>query len=394
MRIACVYVPRFAIQVEQLEEPALAGKPLILGDYHHDAGQVYDVSEEAEAYGVVPNIPLRQAYSLCSGGVFRPCNAERCGVALAGIVSLLGQLCPLVESVPPDHALLGLRYETDEICFTGGVLTAVQEAGFRASGGIAASRFVAEVAAGEAEPGSVLSVREGEEQLFLRDLPLEYLPVSDASVRRLQLFGISTIGEMLTLPRGAIEAQFGAEGRMLLDLSRGADNAQVGQWRDDSDFTRTRWFDIPAESREELEEALYDALGAVCRELERRWQCCRRVKLTLRLEDGTIEQEVIRFQDPVSSEEVMKGRLSSCIETLGLTAPVEELRLEVSDLCAESGRQSSFLENRRWSVTQLQEAVRLLQQRYGRDVVKKVVSRKSGRVPEGTFMFAACESEG
>jgi DNA polymerase-4 len=394
MRIACIYMPRFAIQVEQREEPALAGKPLILGNYRRDTGQVYGVSEEAEVYGVVPGIPLRQAYSLCSGGVYHPYSEERCSSALAGIVSLLGQLCPLVECAPPDHALLGLRYETDEVRFTGGVLMAVQEAGYRASGGIAASRFVAEVAAGEAEPGSVLAVRPGEEQCFLRELPLEYLPVSDASVRRLRLFGISTIGEMLTLPRGAIEAQFGAEGRTLLQLARGADSARIGQWRDDSAFSRTRSFDIPVESMEELEEAVCDALGVVCHELEKRWQCCRRLTLTLRLEDGAIKQEVVRFKEPVSSEEAIRGRLWSCMERLDLSAPVEEFRLEFSGLCAESGRQVSFLDGPRRSTVQLQEAVQLLQQRYGRDIVKRVVSRKTGRVPEGAFTFAACDAEG
>ena len=394
MRIACIYMPRFAIQVERHTEPALAGKPLILTRYRRDAGQVYDVSEEAEERGVVPGIPLRQAYSLCSDGVFRPWNEERCDSALAAIVSLLGQLCPLVESVPPDHVLLGLRYETDEVRFTGGILAAVQEAGFRASGGIASCRFTAEVAAGEAETGSVLALREGEEQRFLHDMPLEYLPVSDGSVRRLQLFGISTIGEMLALPGGAVEAQFGGEGRMLLELARGADNAQVEQWRDDSDFARTRSFPVPAETREELEDAIREALYAVCCELEKRWQCCRMLTLTLQLENGAVEQEVFRFKEPVSSTDAMQRRLLSCTDTLGLVSPVEGLRLEVSGLGAESGKQSSFFDSPRRPAGQLQEAVRLLQQRYGRDVVKRVVSRKTGRVPEDSFTFAACEGDG
>ncbi|MFW6102684.1 MAG: DNA polymerase Y family protein [Chloroflexota bacterium] len=393
MRIACIYMPRFAIQVEQREDPALAGRPLILGNYRRDTGQVYDVSEEAEAHGVVPGMPLRQAYSLCSDGVFRPYNEEKCSLALTGIVALLGKLCPLVEAAPPDHALLGLRYETDAIKFVGGTLAAVQDEGFRASSGIASSRFVAAVAAGEAEPGSVLVVPEGEEQRFLRGLPLEYLPVSDNSVRRLHLFGISTIGEMLVLPQGAIEAQFGAEGRMLLDLARGADTAQVEQWRDDSDFTRVRSFEIPAGAREELEEAVDDALTAICCELEKRWQCCRTLTLSLRLEGGVVERAVMCFKEPVSSLPVMKGRLMTSLDETRLPAPVEELRLEVSGLCAESGKQASFLEGNRRSNGQLRNAVRLLQQRYGRDIVKRVVTRKAGRVPEGQFTFAACDGE-
>ena len=394
MRIACVYMPRFAVQVEQLEDPALTGKPLILGNYRRDTGHVYDVSEEAEAYGVVPGIPLRQAYSLCSGGVFRPWSEEKSRSALNRIVSLLGHLCPLVESGPPDHVFLGLRYETDAVRFVGGTLSAVQDVGFRAASGIASSRFVAAVASSEAEPGSVLVIREGEEQCFLRDRPLEYLPVSDNSVRKLQLFGISTIGEMLLLPRGAIEAQFGAEGRMLCDLARGVDNAQVGQWRDDSEFVQTRSFDIPVEDKEELEEAAEDALASTCHELDKRWQCCRTLTLTLRLEDGAVEREVMRFKEPVSSREAIRGRVSTCVERLDLSAPVEEFSLEISDLSAESGRQSSFLDTHRRSSSQLQETVRLLQERYGRDIVKRVVIRRTGRTPEEQFMFAACDGEG
>ncbi|MBE9505910.1 MAG: hypothetical protein IMY84_03765, partial [Chloroflexi bacterium] len=216
MRIASLHVPHFGIQVERRENPALCGKPLIIGGYHHETGRVRDVSEEAAAYGVVPDAPLRQAYSLCPRGVFLPYSEEKCMEVFSRMLFLVAQLCPLVESAPPSHVLLGLKYEADEARFVADVMASVEEEmGFLLSGGIGSTGFVARLASEKAELSQTLVVRAGEEQAFLQYLPLESLPVSAGTIRRLCLFGISRVGELLTLPRGAVECQFGKEGRRL-----------------------------------------------------------------------------------------------------------------------------------------------------------------------------------
>jgi len=386
MRIACLHVPHFAIQVERRENPALCGKPLIIGGYHHETGRVWDVSEEAAAYGVVPDAPLRQAYSLCPRGMFLPYSEERCRQAFSRVLSLVAQLCPLVEPAPPSHVLMGLKYEANEARFVAEVMASVEEEmGFLLSCGIGSTGFVARLASEKAALSQTLVVPVGEEQAFLQYLPLERLPVSAGTIRRLCLFGISRVGELLTLPRGAVECQFGKEGRRLYELARGSDAGSVGQWKEEEEFVLGKCFDVPVEDSGQLLEVTEELLESLCRKLRERWQCCRTLAVSVCFENGETTRRELHFK--------MARRVLECVEEIARSFPVEEVRLEAGDLCAEEGTQTSFLDGPPRSKEHLVEAVRVLQQRYGGSVLKKVVSRRNGRLPEERFSFAACEAE-
>ena len=394
MRIASFFLPQLVLQAECRANPTLRGRPLIVGGYHHEKGQVIEVSGEATTYGVTPGVSLRQAYALCPDGVFLPYREERCSEAFSLVRSHMVRLCPLVEPAPPSQFLLGLRYEKDESHFAVEVCAVVEdETGFRMSCGVASSRFVARLAAEDAELSQVLLVAAGTERDFLRGLPLERLPVSTSTLRRLRLFGISHIGELPLLPAGALEAQFGIEGRRLLELARGADDGRVQPWKDDAGIVVERGFDAPVEDGSELLEAMDDMLRCLCGDLEARWQSCRRLTLSAGFENGEMFREDVRFKEATASREMLSRRVAACIERLAGAAPVCTLRLEAADLGAGPGRQASFLDAPQRSTPQLREAVRALQQRYGRDAVKRVVVRAGGRRPEEAFSFAACDPE-
>ncbi len=394
MRIACLYLPGFAIQVERRTNPALCGTPLIIGGYHHEIGRVRQVSEEAVAYGLVEEMPLRQAYSLCPSGVFLPYREESYREAYSVVISQVGQLCPLVESGSLGHILMGLRYERDERQFVEEVISAVQQhTGFHMSGGIALSRFAARLAAEETPESQVLVLDDDCELPFLHKLPVERLPVSSATARRLHLFGISRAGDLLQLPSGALEAQFGSEGQKILDLVRGVDTRGVEQWKGAHEVVQAKDFDTPVGYGGELLDAVHEMIASLCGELRVRWQCCRRLTIVLCLENSEMRYEVFHFKEPTVSQVTMERRIMSCVERLVGVMSVTELRLTASELCAEAGRQSSFLDGSRRSAAQFAEAVGVLQQRYGRDVVKKVATRRGGRLPEEQFSFVSCELE-
>jgi len=395
MRIACFYLPQFAVQVERQHAPSLHGRPVVIGGYHHESGYVHSLSEEAAAYGVVPGMLLRQAYSLCPSGVFLPYRVECCGEGFMRVVARAAALCPLVEPVPPVHALLGLRYEQDELRFVREALADIEEhTGFRMSCGVSSVRFVSMLAAEESVEADVLVVPDGDEQAFLRNLPLDRLPVSDSTLRRLYLFGITRIGEILALPAGALEAQFGTDGRRLLEFARGGGGNHLAPWCDDSEVSVEKHFDAPIEYAAELLQSLEEMTDALSAELQGRWQCCRAVVVGLLFEDGAALNRSLRFKQPVSSSLAINHRVSLCIEQLTEMAPVEVLRLTLKDLCAEAGVQSSFLDGSPRARGRFLEAVRTLQGRYGDAVVKKVVVRKNGRLPEERFAFAACDVNG
>ncbi len=394
MRIACLYLPGFAIQVERQTNPALCGTPLIIGGYHHEIGRVRQVSEEAVAYGLVEEMPLRQAYSLCPCGVFLPYREESYREAYSVVISQVGQLCPLVESESLWHILMGLRYERNERQFVDEVIYAVQQhTGFHMSGGIASSRFAARLAAEEMAESQVLVLDDDCELPFLHSLPVARLPVSGATAHRLHLFGISRVGDLLQLPSGALEAQFGSEGQRILDFVRGVDARSVVQWKGAHEVVQAKEFDMPVGYGGELIEAVHEMIASLCGELRMRWQCCRRLTLVLCLENSGTRYDTFHFKEPTVLQMAMERRLMSCVERLAGGMSVTELRLTASDLCAEAGWQSSFLDGSLRSSAHFAEAVGVLQQRYGRDVMKKVATRRGGRLPEEQFSFVSCELE-
>lgn len=394
MRIACLYLPGFAVQVERRTDSALDSRPVIIGGYHHETGRVREVSVEAAAFGVAPEMLLRQAYQLCPCGVFLPYREERYRESFASVVALTARHCPLVEAEPAAHILLGLRYERSERRFVDEVMVAIREkTGFDSSCGVASSRAAARIAAEDAGVSQVLVLEQSRESVFLHGLPVERLPLSTAVKRRLHLFGIANAGDLLLLPAGALEAQFGKEGQSILAIVRGEDNREVEPWKGTHELVRSRGFDTPVGHGEELLEAARELLVSLCRDLQSRWQCCRCLSVTLVLEHGAVRQQQLHIKEPSSSAEALWRRLSCCIEQLVDAVPVDELKLTASDLCAGAGTQASFLDGPPRATAQLNEALSVLQQRYGRDIVKRVVVRRGGRLPEERFALVPCEPE-
>ena len=395
MRIACLYLSRFSVQVERKVDPALRDRPLIIGGYHHEIGRVREVSEEAAKYGLTADMPLRQAYSLCPDGVFLPYQEEKRREASSLVLSEVGQLCPFVEAVSPSHILMGLRYERDERRFAGDVMAAVQQrTGFQMSCGIASSRFAACLAAEEAVMSGLLVLDGSGEQEFLHELPVARLPVSEATVRKLHLLGISQAGDLLQLPPGALAAQFGSEGQRMLELVRGLDVHGVAQWQGAREVVHSMSFDVPVANGGELRVMVRRMLDSLCHELRERWQCCRSLSMLLRLESGEERRATVHFKEPTSSPAVLERRVYSRIEQLTDSAQVSGVEVTAFGLCAEEGRQSSFLDGPCRANLQFSEAVAVLQQRYGRGVVKKVATRRGGRLPEEQYSFVSYEAEG
>ncbi len=394
MRIACLYLPRLSVQVEHHADPTLRDRPLIIGGYHHEMGRVREVSEQAVEYGLTADMPLRQAYSLCPDGVFLPYPEEKCREASSLVLSQVAQLCPLVETESPAHILMGLRYERDESHFGGDVVSAVQRhTGFHVSCGIASSRFAARLAAEEAGMSGVLVLDGSDEQVFLHELPVARLPVPAAIVRRLHLLGITRAGDLMKLPAGALEAQFGSEGQRMCELICGRDSRDVAQWRGAREIVHSMSCDVPCAGGSELREVVRRVLDSLCRELRERWQCCRGLSMVLRLECGRVRRATLHFKEPTSSRAVLEWRVFSRIEQLVSVTQVSSVEFTAFGLCAEEGRQSSFLDGPSRVKTQFGEAVVLLQQRYGRGVVKKVTTRRGGRLPEDQYSLVPCEPE-
>jgi DNA polymerase IV len=108
MRVACIAVPHFMVEVERLHEPAFRGRPLVVGGPPEERKEVLDCSAEAMARGIRPGMPLREALSRCAEAAFVEAHPEWYEAATLGLVNALLELSPLVEPAGPGVIYLGI----------------------------------------------------------------------------------------------------------------------------------------------------------------------------------------------------------------------------------------------------------------------------------------------
>jgi nucleotidyltransferase/DNA polymerase involved in DNA repair len=372
----------------------MIGRPIIIGGLPHERKTVYDVSEEAIKYGIKRGMPLRQAYALCPQGLFLPSAQEKYNNAFTHVLALLANHSPMVEAMTLAYAFIDVTYEHDETRFAKNILEIIErQTHFRASTGIASNKFVAQMASQIAKPGQPLIIAEGEEREFLKELPVDSLPISFESLRRLKLLGIHEMGELSKLPCKAINLQFGGEGRRLWELATGIDGSKLMPWSKVDMLKEEFCFEPPAESLSFLLAKADELLGKLSWQLKQRWQYCRKLTMSLSFTNGHLVQRVFHFKEATSSQEIMLRHLRHCLEKARFMAPVNEMRLTLTDFCPEEGKQTSFLNKSLRRKEKLASAIHGLQGRYDEGVVKKVLFKRNVALPEDSFSFIKLDLE-
>ena len=108
MRVACVVVPHFLVEVERLHDAALRNRPVVVGGAPEERKEVLDCSPEAMARGVRPGMSLREALSRCTDAAFVEAHPERYEAATMAMVSALLELSPFVEPAEPGVIYVGV----------------------------------------------------------------------------------------------------------------------------------------------------------------------------------------------------------------------------------------------------------------------------------------------
>jgi nucleotidyltransferase/DNA polymerase involved in DNA repair len=389
MRIGCIFFPHFAVQVEVRDNNTLSGKPIIIGGFPYQLKAVHDASEEAMGQGVKRGMPLRQAYALCPQTIFLPLAEDKYNDVFTHVLNFLAQYTPIVAVGAETCALLDATLERDEFAFVKETMEILEEkTGLHTSAGIASNKFAARVASQVAELSECLIVPDGEERRFLQNLPIDLLPASPESLRRLKLFGIYKMDELAKLPIGAVKLQFGREGQILWELANGIDSSRLMPWKMPEALTGEVSFEPPTEVLTIILSGVGDLLNSLAGQLKQRWQCCRRLTMCLSFSNGDTVKRTFHFKEVTCSKEVMLRQLQCYLERAKFTSLIEKMTLTLTDLCSEEGKQVSFLDTQVKHWEKLITAISQLQQRYGKGIVKQVLYKERCLLPEDSFSFA------
>jgi DNA polymerase-4 len=389
MRIGCIVFPSFAVQVEVRDNNVLSDKPIIIGGFPYQLKAVHDASEEAMRQGVKRGMPLRQAHALCPQAIFLPLAEDKYNDAFTHVLNFLAQYTPVVAVGAETCALLDATLERDEFAFIKETMEIIEEkTGLHTSAGIASNQFVARVASQVTKPGECFVVPDGKERGFLQNLPIDLLPASPESLRKLKLFGIYKMEALAKLSIGAVKLQFGREGQTLWELANGIDSSRLMPWKMPEALTGEVFFEPPAEALTIILNGTGDLLNSLAGQLKQSWQCCRRLTMCLSFNNSDMVKRTFHFKEATCSKEVMLRQLQCYLERARFTSLIEKVTLTLTDFCSEEGKQASFLDAQVKHWEKLITAINQLQQRYGKGIVKQVLYKERCLLPEDSFLFA------
>jgi DNA polymerase-4 len=223
----------FFASVEVLDDPSLAGKPLVVGGTPEGHGVVAAASYEARAYGVRSAMPMATALRLCPNIVRVPGRHERYAEVSKEVFRILGHFTPLVEPVSVDEAYLDVtgsaRLHGDARDVAVAIKRAInEELGLVCSVGVATTKLVAKVASDHQKPDGLTVVEPGGEAAFFAPLPIEKLPgIGPKTAGTLHEMGVRTLGRLGSFPPEALEGAFGSHGSGLAARARGEDASPV-----------------------------------------------------------------------------------------------------------------------------------------------------------------------
>ncbi len=288
----------FFVSVEELYDPSLKGKAVVVGGQRDERGVVSAASYAARKFGVHSAMPLRTAAKMCPHAIFVDGHPERYRQCSEKVHTVLGSFSPQVEMASIDEAYLDMS-GTERL--HGPPLKAAHalhlrmkaDTGLNCSVGIGTSRLIAKVSSAQAKPNGVLWIVPGEEAKFLAPLDVREIPgVGKVMESHLNALGIKKVGDLARLGESELSDRFGKWGLALAGKARGEDaggwfDSEVGADADAKSMSHEHTYNEDTADPAQLEATLMRLSEMVGRRLRESNVYARTIQLKLRYKDFT-----------------------------------------------------------------------------------------------------------
>jgi DNA polymerase IV len=370
----------FFVSVEELFDPSLKGKAVVVGGRPNERGVVSAASYEARRFGVHSAMPLRTAYKLCPQALFVDGHPERYREYSGKVYDTLQAFSPLVEMASIDEAYLDV---TGTERLYGPPLRAAHllheriQASTRlnCSIGIAASRLVAKIGSDQAKPNGVLWVLPGHEAAFLAPLDVRKVPgVGKVTEKNLNALGIRKVGDLAKLDESFLAERFGKWGLALAGKSRGLDaggwfDTEIGEDTGPKSISHEHTFSQDTADTMHLEATLARLSEMVGRRLREHRLHARTIQLKLRYSDFSTITRAHSLARPTQLDTELFEQARELFRRNWKTgAPVRLLGVHASGFEGEAP-QMDLLEDRHERWKQALAAADRLRERFGESAV-------------------------
>ena len=285
----------FFAAVEELEEPELRTKPLVVGGDPHGRGVVSTANYVARRFGIRSAMSCAEALRRCPQAVFlRPRHSLYREYSQA-VWTAVREVVPTVERTGLDEGYLDFAVLADGFARARVVAEAVQTSvraatSLTCSLGVAPTKVVAKVASERRKPGGITVVPAGTEAGFLAPYPVRALPgVGPRAEERLAAAGITTVGALAALGDADLRMLLpGSVGRLLRDRANGVDPRGLELSSERISISVEETFERDLDERELLHAELRRMADQLGEHLRRHGLAARTVTTKLRYSDFSI----------------------------------------------------------------------------------------------------------
>jgi DNA polymerase-4 len=231
-KIVHIDMDAFYASVEQRDNPALRGRPVVVA-WRGNRSVVCAASYEARRFGVRSAMAAVHAERLCPDAVFIPPDFVRYKAVSLAVREIFKRHTDLIEPLSLDEAYLDVTWNKTDLPTATQVARTIrlqirEELQLTASAGVAPNKFLAKIASDWRKPDGLFVIQPQDVDSFLEPLAVGRIPgVGEVMENRLKQMGIATVGDLRTLQMTELEKRFGRYGVRLYELARGVDHNRV-----------------------------------------------------------------------------------------------------------------------------------------------------------------------
>jgi DNA polymerase-4 len=367
----------FFVSVEQVVNPELKGKPVIVGGDPERRGVVASASYEARPFGIHAGMPSSTARRLCPQAIFIGSHFSLYRDASAKFMKILGDFSPHIEPLGLDEAYLDVTGCEEPYGSPRQLVLAIKERinkelKITASVGIATCKVVAKIASDLCKPDGLLEIAPGEEQAFLNPLPVAKLPgVGKKTEQALKEMGITTIGALAKLPLDTINRRFGTTGTVLHSYASGLDDREVETPGEAKSISQELTFTHDTFDRNFLEANLHNLCQEVCQDLRTQNKRAKCVTIKLRYADFKTITRQVTLQEASDVTRVVFATAQQLLSKAlaQREKPVRLIGIRISSLVGE-GKQLSIFDSGTARPEHLDKAIDKIRSKYGSTAIK------------------------
>jgi len=366
----------FFVSVERLDNPALIGKPIIIGG-NAQRGIVASCSYETRKFGVHSGMSSRDAFKLCPDAISVRGNHERYSEESRKVTKIVEDTVPLYQKASVDEFYIDLTgtdrfYDPYKLAAQ---LRAriIKETKLPISFGLGSGKTIAKMATNRAKPNGQLFVPHGSEMAFLAPLPISAIPgLGESTCKKIYEYGIEKIGDLQKVELRFLETVFGRNGRWIYEKARGIDYGEIVPHSDRKSISTENTFMNNVTDERTLESILVSMTEELSSKLRRenKLASCLAIKIRYANFETHTQQEKI----PLTAAEhiLIPGIKNLLKKAWNQHRPVRLIGVRLSNLATGSYQINLFEDNEQQ--LKLYQAMDSINYRFG----DKTICRAAG----------------